>query len=125
AWLERVICLHGREIGGFDDGNGSFQMRQLAQLLRGHRDLMRTAAAEDGDGPDRRMVERIERMADDVGPFELMLCLRQDPRAIQRHVSVPDNCGMSAVEERVEVGEVRMPVVPADELGGADDAMQV
>src|SRR6185369_4334665 len=36
-----------------------------------------------------------------------------------------DNCGMSAVEERVEVGEVRMPVVPADELGGADDAMQV
>ncbi len=43
-----------REIGWIDDRHRRFEMAELAQFLGGHRDLVRPAAAEDGDGADRR-----------------------------------------------------------------------
>ena len=51
--------------------------------------------------------------------------LRQDARAIERDIAVADDRGMRSVERRIEVGEFGMAVVPADELGRADDAGQI
>ena len=100
-------------------------MAELAQFLGRHGDLMRPAPAEDGHSPDRGPVERIQRMPDDVRPFEFVARLRQDPRAIERDIAVADNHGIRAVERRIEVGEIGMAVVPADEFGRADDARQI
>ena len=51
--LERLVGFDRREIGGVDDRHGGFEMAELAKLLGSHRDLVRAAAAEDGDGADR------------------------------------------------------------------------
>ena len=71
-------------------------------------------------------VERVERMADDVRAFELVRgswtgCARN--RA--RHCRCRSTAAWRAAERRIEVGEIGMAVVPADELGRADDAGQV
>ena len=106
-------------------GDGRFEMAELAQFLGRHGDLVRPAPAEDGDRPDRRCVERVERVADDVRSFELVPRLRQDSRAVERDIAVADDRGVGAVQRRVEVREIGMAVVPADELRRADHARQV
>ena len=70
-------------------------------------------------------VERVERMADDVRAFELVPRLGQDPGAVERDIAVADHRRVRAVERRIEVGEIGMAVVPADELRRADDAGQI
>ena len=125
ARLERLVGLERRKIAEVDDRQGRFEMAELAQFLGSHGDLVRAAAAEDRDGPDRRRVERVERVADDVRSFELAARLRQDPRAIERDIAVADDRRVRAGERRIEVGEIGMAVVPADELGRADDAGQI
>src|SRR5689334_11252035 len=55
--LERLVGFDGRKIRRVHDRHCSLEVPELAELLRRHRDLMRTAAAEDGDGADCRMVE--------------------------------------------------------------------
>ena len=47
--LERLVRLDRREVGRIDDRHRGFEMAELAKLLGGHRDLVRAAAAEDGD----------------------------------------------------------------------------
>ena len=64
-------------------------------------------------------------MADDVRAFEFVPRLGQDPRAVERDIAVADDRGVSAAERRIEIGEIRMAIVPADELGRADDAGQL
>src|SRR5689334_11761250 len=64
-------------------------------------------------------------MADDVRSFELVAVLRQDSRAVERDIAVADDRRMRPAERRVEIGEIGMAIVPADELGRADDAWQV
>ena len=70
-------------------------------------------------------VERIERVADDVRSFELMPRLRQDAGDVERDIAVADDRRVGAVERRIEIGEVGVAVVPADELGRADHAGQI
>ena len=114
-----------REIVEVDDRQRGLEMAELAQFLGSHGDLVRAAAAEDRDGPDRRPIERVERVADDVRTFELVPRLGQDARAIERDIAVADDRRVGAAERRIQVGEIGMAVVPADELGRADDAGQV
>ena len=64
-------------------------------------------------------------MPHDIRTFELMTGLRQDAGAVERDIAVADNRGVSAAERGVEVGEVRMAIVPADELRRADDSGQL
>ncbi len=64
-------------------------------------------------------------MADDVRAFEFGPRLGQDARAIERDIAVADNGGVGPGEKWVEIGEFGMAVVPADELGRADDPGQV
>ena len=71
------------------------------------------------------MIERAERMLHDVRPFELVPSLGQDPRAIERDIAVADNRGVRAIQRRVQIGEIGMSVIPADELSRADHARQV
>ena len=71
------------------------------------------------------VVERVERVADDVRAVELGAGLGQDARAIERDIAVADDRRVGAAERRIEVGEIGMAVVPADELGRADHAGQI
>src|SRR6476661_1531213 len=71
------------------------------------------------------MVERVERVADDVGSFELGPSLRKDPGAVKRDIAIADDGRVAAVQRRIEVGEVGMAIVPADELRRADHARQI
>src|SRR6185312_1793455 len=91
ARFERLIGFDRREVAQIDFRNRGFEMAELAQLLGGHGDLVRAAAAEDGDGADGGAVERVERMANDVGALELVPGLGQDPRAIERDIARADD----------------------------------
>src|SRR4029079_11573075 len=82
------------------------------------------ATAEDGDGPDRAVVECIERVADDIRTLELMARLDEDSGAVEGDIAVADDDGVAAGKRRIEVGEIGMAVVPADEFGRADDTGQ-
>src|SRR5215203_5777161 len=100
-------------------------MTELAQLLRSHGDLVRPSSAKNGHRADWRCVEGFERVPHDIRAFELMLGLGQDACAVERDIAVADDRSVRAVERRVEVGEVRMAIVPADELRRADHAGQL
>src|SRR6185369_5766474 len=119
--LERLIGFDRREVGRVDDRHRGLEMTELAKFLWSHGDLVRPAAAEDGDRPNDGFVERVEGVADDVRAFELMPRFREDAGAVERDVAVADDHGLLAVEWRIEVGEFGMAIVPADELGRADD----
>ena len=121
---QRVVALVG-QIGGVDARAGAFEMAQLAQLLRCHRDLVRAAAAENVDVPDIARREQVARMGDDVAASELGGSLGEDARDIERDIAIADHRDAGAVERRVEVGEIGVAIVPADEGGAADDAGQI
>ncbi len=83
---------------------------------------MRAAASKDGDRSDRRPVQRLERVIDDVRPLEFTPRLCEYARAIECDIAVADDDRVAAAEIRIEVRELRVPVVPADELRGSDDS---
>ena len=51
--------------------------------------------------------------------------LGQDPGDIERDIAVADHCRVGAAERRIEVGEIGVAVIPADERGRADHARQI
>jgi len=61
-------------------------------------------------------------VADDVRAFELVARLGQDTGAIERDIAVADDCCMGPAERGIEVGEIGVAVIPADELRGAYDS---
>ncbi len=85
---------------------------------------MRPAPTENGNGLDCRVVQRLERVADNVRSFEFVMGFRQDPSAVERDIAVADNRGVCAAQWRRQVGEIGMAIVPADELGRSDHARQ-
>src|SRR5205814_7526055 len=56
---------------------------------------------------------------------ELVAGLGKDSGTVERDIAGADDGGVGAGEERVEVGEIGMAVVPADKLGRADDAGEI
>ena len=64
-------------------------------------------------------------MGDDVAAGEFGGSLGEDARDVERDIAVADHRDAGAVERRVEVGEIGVAIVPADEGGAADDAGQI
>jgi hypothetical protein len=71
------------------------------------------------------MVERVERMIDDVRAFKLVPGLGQDARTVECDIAGTNDCGMASVKRRIEIGEIGMAIVTADELSRAHDAGQI
>ena len=67
AGVERGIFLGRRQVCRIDHRRGALQLAEFAELLGGHRDLVRPAPAQDGDGADRAFAKCGQGMADDIG----------------------------------------------------------
>ncbi len=116
---DRVFGLFG-QVARIDVRRGAFEFAQFAKLLGGHHDLVRSAPAEDHDSLYPRGVQRVERMGDDVAALELVRGLGEDSRHVERDIAHADHhCGR-ARQVGLEVGELRMSVVPANERGAAE-----
>ncbi len=69
--------------------------------------------------------DRLDRRIRGVGGCELLPGQREHARDVQRDVPVADDHGALSGEVEVELLEVRVAVVPGDELGGSPRAGQV
>ena len=110
---------------GVDDHVGVGQLAQLAQLGVGERGLGGPAAADDHDLLDRALGHHLDRVVGGVGDLELLARQHEHARDVHGHVAVADHHGALAGEVELEVAEVRVAVVPGDELGGGPAAGQV
>ena len=95
---------------------------ELAQLQRGERGLQWSAPADDDDFLDAAVVQRLQRVIGDVGRGEHVRIGDQDARHVQRDVAVADHDGPPARNVGCDLLEVRVRVVPADEVDGGDAA---
>ncbi len=101
------------------------EIAQFAQFLGRHHDLVRSAPAENDDPLELGGTERFERMADDVAAFELAIGLGEDPRDVERDVAHADDHRGLAREIGIEIRELRVPVIPADEGRAAENIAQI
>src|SRR6476646_4055686 len=86
---------------------------------------MWSAPAENRHGPQGRLIERVERVADDVRTVEFRAGFGQYSGTIQRDIAVADYHRALSAKRWIKVGEIGMAVVPTDEFGRADHAGQV
>ena len=114
-----------REIIELDQRQRRFQMPEFAQFLG-------VMAIWCGPRRPRIVMVRIAEPSSASSAWPTMsepsnsfAGLRQDPRDIEGDIAVADDRRMRAVERRIEIGEIGVAVVPADELGRADDAGQI
>ncbi len=83
------------------------------------------AAAEHHDLAHAGAVDRVDRLVCRVGRRKLAGCQREHPGAVDRDVAVPDHDHALVREVELEVLEIRVAVVPGDELGGSPRSRQV
>ena len=114
-----------RQIGRVDARAGRFQPSQFTQLLGRHGNLMRAAAAQYGDAARVRLLQRGERMADDITVIEFGHRLGQDPRHVERDIAIADNHDIAPVQRRIQIGEIGVAIIPADKGRAAIDARQI
>src|SRR6185295_19981889 len=89
---------------------------ELAQLGAREGGLGGPAAAEYDHLADAAVAQRREGVVGDVGALELRRAEHEDARDVRGDVAVADDDGALAREVELEVAEVGMAVVPADEL---------
>ena len=85
-----VFCLI-RQIRSIDPRAGARQVAHLAQFFGRHRDLVRSAPAENDDLLGLCVFEQIERMIDDIAAGKLRTLLGQNARDVQRDVAIADD----------------------------------
>ena len=107
-----------------DDHVDVAHLAELAQLERGELHLHRSAAAEDVHVGHRRRLQPLVDVVGDLGRQQVLGVLRQHPRGVERDVAVADH-GDALRRQRPGARVVGVPVVPADEVGGAVAAGQV
>ena len=105
------------ELGRVDDDVRARQLAHLAELGGRPRRLHRPAAPEDDDLADPRADDRLDRRVRRVGRRELLLRQSQHARDVERDVPVADHDRALRREIEPELLEVRVAVVPGDELG--------
>ena len=124
AGFKEQVIVFRRQVRRFNPRAGALQMRQFAQFLRGHGDLMRTAPAQDNDPANARLLQGVECMGNNVAARKLACGLGHDPRHIQRHVAIADHDCRAARQIGVKLRELRVAIVPADKGGTAEDIVQ-
>ena len=116
------------EIRGVDDHvdvGESLEMAELAKLQRGERRLQRAAPADDQHLFDAPVVQDLQRVVGDVGGGQHIGVGDEDARHVKRDVAVADHDGPPGRQVGRHLLEVRVRVVPADEVDGGDAAGQL
>ena len=116
------------EVGRVDDHvhvGHRLEVAELAQLQRGEGGLQRAAAPDHHDLLDAARVQRLQRVVGDVGVGQHVGVADQDARDVERDVAVADHDGAPGRQVRRHLLEVRVGVVPADEVDGGDAAGQL
>ncbi len=110
----RIELEHGR----IDDHVDALHLAELQQLRVGERGLRRATSANDvhflhacGDDP-------LDRVVGGVGRLELLAREQEHARHVDRDVAVPDHDGALRGEVELQLGRIRVAVVPGDERGG-------
>src|SRR5690606_35727415 len=96
-----------------------------AQLLGGELRLRRAAAADDDDLLHVGVGQARQRMVGDVRLAQLVHALRQNPGDVDGDVAHPHHHGRAGVERYLQLPVVGVGVVPGDELGGREAALQL
>ena len=100
-------------------------MAELAKLQRGERCLQRPAPADDEHLLDTAVVQDLQCVIRDVGGGEHVGVGDQDAGHVERDVAVADDHGPPGGQVGRHLLEVRVGVVPADEVDGGDAAGQI
>ena len=94
------------------------EVRQFVELRASEGGLCRPAPAYDDGLEDRARRQALESVVGHVGADELVVAQRQHPREVESDVAVADDDRPLAGKVEGPIGEVGVPVVPADELHG-------
>ena len=100
-------------------------MAELAQLQRGERCLKRSAPADDQHLLDSAVVQHLQSVIGDVGGTQNVRIGDEDAGHVERDVAVADHHGPAGGQVGCHLLEVRVGVVPADEVHGGHAAGQV
>ena len=125
ARLEELVRVEGWEISRVDDRDRSFKMAELAEFLGSHCDLVRAAAPEDGDRSDRRPVQRLECVIDDVRPWNSFRVFERMRATIERDIAVADDDRPASAKVRVEIRELGCPLYQPTNCRGSDHAGKI
>ena len=113
------------QLGGIEDRHAIFQVSHLAQLDVGECTLDRPATAKNMDVLDRRCLDGLAGVGREIGDRHLFFGLGEDARDVDGDVAEADDRGGFDVQVGIQVEELRMAVVPADEGVGAEDVLLV
>src|SRR5690606_1960323 len=128
--LGRVERLHRSvvelEALRVDDDVDVRRVAELAQLHRRELDLGRAAPSEDVDVGGGVLLEALVDVVGDLGDEQLVGGLGQDARDVQPDVADAEDGDLLGVRLEVPLPiDVRVPVVPGDEVRSAEQAVQV
>ena len=113
------------ELGGVDDDVGFGELPELRQLGRGPRRLDRATPAEHDDLANAGARDRLDRRIGGIRAGELVPREREHPRHVESDVPVPDDHGTFDGKVELKLLEVRVAVVPGDELRGRPGAGKI
>ena len=111
------------EVLGVEDDVHVLGVGQLAQLQRGELHLGGAAAAEDVHVGDRGVLQAAVDVVRDFGDQEVIGVLGEHPGDVEGDVAVADHGDFLGIQRPV-AGNVRVAVVPGDEVGAAVGALE-
>ena len=121
----RLAHLIELELSRNDLRDGTAEFTELLDLGVGELGLRGAAAGENVDVADAALTERIQGVGSDVGAVKLVRRLGEDTRHIHGHIADADDDHRAAAQVEGSVGEVGVAVVPGDELGGREGAVEL
>ena len=101
------------------------ELAHLAQFDIAEFGMVRRAPAEHIDVADRRGVDCRGGIVGQIGRRHLLRRLGQNPGDVDRDVAHADHRDRLRLQRRIEIAEIRMAVVPADEGGDPQHARLV
>ena len=120
-----VLVADVGQLCGIDDHVDPFEVGQLTQLQRGERGLQRPAPTDDHDFFHTAWAQRVQRVVGDVGEREHLRIGDQNPGDVECDVAIANDDGPGTRQIGRYLLEIRMRVVPADEIDGGDTAGQL
>ena len=117
--LGKLLLDRLGHLGRIGERRAVLQGAHLAQLLVGELGLNRPAPPDHVNVGDRRLADRLGGVIHNIARRHLRRGLDQDPGHVDGHVADAHHAHGLGIEIGIEIAEIRVPVVPADELGGA------
>ena len=113
------------QVGRIHDDVDTLEFAEFAQFQGGERALQRPAPTDDDHLGHTALVQSVQGVVGDVGLGQHVGVGHQDAGHVDGDVAVADHHRPSAGDVGRHSGEVRVGVVPADEVHGRDTSRQV